>query len=309
MSPRISVVTPTYERVATLPRLYRSLLAQDFADFDWVVLDDGSSDGTGELVRGWAGEAPFAIDYRRQRNQGKHAAVNRGVELASGEFCALMDSDDWYAPQALRRMIESWESIPTARRDRFVGVEGLCADPDGEVIGSRFPASVLDSDTFRISVVHEVDGDKIGMQRRDVLLANPFPEDLGWHVTPSLVWNRIAARWCSRFVDEVWAYKEYLSQGLSGRDAELRLRYPRAQLVYWREFAAMPGSIRLLPRLRANTNYVRYSLLTGESPWRLLWRAPRRGWALLAAPLGALYYLRDRPRLAAVAEAEGDDRD
>ena len=71
----------------------------------------------------------------------------------------------------------------------------------------------------------------------------------------------------------------------------------------------MPGSIRLLPRLRANTNYVRYSLLTGESPWRLLWRAPRRGWALLAAPLGALYYLRDRPRLAAVAEAEGDDRD
>lgn len=298
MSPRVSVVTPTYQRAATLPRLYDSLLRQSFRDFEWVVVDDGSSDDTGSLVRRWAVEAPFRIDYVRQANQGKHVAVNRGVERSTGEFCALMDSDDWYAPEALERMVASWETIPVERRGDFAAVEGLCAYRDGELVGDRFPADVFDSNSFEVLTVYGIRGDSIGMYRRDVLGRYPFPEDLGWHVKPALVWNRIAARWSTRFVNEVWAYKEYLPGGLTMRMGRLQLSFPAAQLVYWREFAGMPGRMRLRERVRAHANHVRFALHCRHAPRRQLDESPNRALTVLVWPLGLLLYARDRWRLA-----------
>ena len=301
-SPAVSVVTPTYERAATLPRLHESLLAQSFGDFEWVVIDDGSADGTGELVRGWAREAPFPIEYHWQANKGKHAAVNRGVERARGEFCALIDSDDWYTPNALQRMLENWNSIPAERRHRFANVEGLRVDIDGDLVGDPFPADVFDSNVFELHALHEVCGDKIGMYRRDVLCEHPFPEDLGWHVTPGLVWNRIAARYSGRFVNEVWSYTGYQEGGLSTRQTELRLRFPKVRLAYWSEYAAMPRPMRRTSKLRAHANCVRYSLLAGEGLRRPLGKSPAPGWAFTAAPLGVLLYLRDRARAGGTGE-------
>ncbi len=301
---RISVVTPTYQRADTLPRLYESLLAQGFRDFDWVVVDDGSSDGTETLVRGWASEAPFPVEYVWQENQGKHAAVNRGVERAGGEFCALMDSDDWYAPDALERMVECWDGIPPARREEFANVEGLCADPDAAVIGDRFPRQVTDSNAFEIAIVHGIKGDKIGMYRREVLLAYPFPEDLGWHVTPALVWNRIAARWSGRYVNEVWAFKEYLSEGLSGRETELRLRFPEPEVLYWKEFAGMPRPMPLSARIRAHANYVRHALLAGIGLRRTVAESPAPVLTLTLAPLGAILWIRDRRGAGEIAPGD-----
>lgn len=296
MGSRVSVVTATYQRAGTLPRLWASLLAQDAADLEWVIVDDGSTDGTAEVVREWQGDAPFPIKYLWQRNQGKHVAVNRGVEAASGEFCAVMDSDDWYVPGALASMLSHWEAIPTGQRDQFANIEGLCADPEGAVIGDRFPRAVFDSNAFEIHVNHGVAGDKVGMYRRDVLLAHPFPEDLGWHVSPALVWNRIAARYSTRFVDEVWAYKEYLSEGLSARETELRLRFAAAELLYWRELAGMPRPMPMREKLRAHANYVRYSLLERRSLRTQFRLSPDQSLTALAWPVGFLLSRRDRLR-------------
>ncbi|HEX2096853.1 MAG TPA: glycosyltransferase family 2 protein [Solirubrobacterales bacterium] len=304
MTPRISVVTSTYQRVAELPRLYESLLAQTWEDFEWVLIDDGSSDGTGDLVREWARSAPFPIEYHWQENRGMGIGRNRGIERARGEFCALIDSDDWYRPEALERMVAHWEAIPGERRGDFANVEGLRVDAHGELVGDRFPSDVFDSNVFELEAVHGVEGDKIGMYRRDVLLRFPFPEDLGWHVTPAVVWNRIAARYSSRFVNEIWAGTGYEQGGLSTRETELRLRYPDAQLLYWSEFAAMPRPMRRSARLRANANRVRYSLLTGAGLRGGLAACPHAGWKLAAAPLGTLLCLRDRRRMRTIAQGE-----
>ena len=301
---RISVATPAYERADTLPRLYESLRAQTFTDFEWVVVDDGSSDATGELVRGWAADSPFPVRYVWQENQGKHAAVNRSIRESRGEFCAVMDSDDWYTPEALERMVFFWEQIPPDKRAGYSNVEGLCGDPDGGTIGDRFPEDVFDSNPFEVCSVHGVKGDKIGMYRRDLLLANPFPEDLGWHVTPALVWNRIAARYSSVFVNEIWAFKEYLETGLTGRETELRLRFAEAQLVYWRESAAMPRPMPAKTRLRFNANYIRYSLLLGQGLRRPLADSSTPAALLLALPAGIFLYLRDRPEARRIQAEE-----
>lgn len=305
MSAEVTVLTPAYQRVDTLPRLYESLCGQTFAPFEWVVVDDGSDDGTAELVESWSRAAPFPVRYYWQPNAGKHAAVNRGVTLATGAFCALIDSDDWYMPEALAGMVETWESIPAERRDGFANVEGLRVDAAGNLVGERFPADVYDSNTFELEALHGIHGDTIGMYRTDVLRQFPFPEDLGWHITPSLVWNRIAARFQTRFTNRIWAYTDYQDTGLSARDTELRLRFPRAQLAYWSEIAAMPRPMTRKTRFRANANRARYLLLAGDGPRSLLADSPTPGWALAAAPAGALLHLRDRRamrRLGAVGE-------
>jgi glycosyltransferase involved in cell wall biosynthesis len=290
---RISVITATHQRADTLPRLYRSLAGQTMRDFEWVIVDDGSTDGSADLIRAWQQEADFPIEYSRQENQGKHAAINRTVERSRGEFCAMIDSDDWYEPGALERMLSTWESIPAERRGSYADVEGLRVDPDGELVCDSYPRDVFDSNAFELIALHGVYGDKIGMYRRDVLLRFPFPEDLGWHVTPALVWNRIAAHHSTRYVNEIWAYTDYRAGGLTDRETELRLRFPDSQLEYWREYAAMPKPMRPRSRLRAHANCVRYSLLE-RSLRRQLAESPSRAWTVLALPAGLLLYLRDR---------------
>jgi len=296
--PRISVITPAYNRAGTLPRLYESLRAQTLRDFEWVIVDDGSTDGSAELIAGWQAHAGFHIDYSRQENQGKHAAVNRTVERSRGEFCAMIDSDDWYPPEALERMLAAWESIPAERRAQFADVEGLRVDPDGRLVCDRYPEDVFDSNAFELIALHGVYGDKVGMYRREVLARFPFPEEMGWHVTPALVWNRIAARYSTRYLNEVWAFTDYREGGLTDRETELRLRFPDSQLAYWREYAAMPKPMRARSRLRAHANCVRYSLLGGDGLRGVLAGSPSRPWTALALPPGLLLYRRDRRWLA-----------
>lgn len=290
----VSVVTSTYEREATLPRLYKSLCEQTFRDFEWVVVDDGSSDRSGELIRRWSEEADFPIVYHWQENRGMGIGRNRAIERASGEYCALIDSDDWYLPQALERMVATWETIPAERRGDFANIEGLRVDADGELVLDRYPADVFDSNYFELRALHGIEGDSVGMYRREVLSAYPFPEDLGWHVTPAITWNRIATRYGTRFVNEIWAGTDYQPSGLSSKDTELRLRFRAAQLAYWSEYAAMPKPMRWKNRLRANANYVRYSLLCGVGLGELLRRVPDRVWTPLAALPGLALFVRDR---------------
>lgn len=290
----VSVVTSTYQRADTLPRLYESLRAQTYRDFEWVLVDDGSDDGTEELVRGWMASSPFPIVYHWQENAGMGIGRNRAIERAGGEYCSLIDSDDWYLPHALERMVATWEGIPAERRQDFANVEGLRVDGAGTLVLDRFPEDVYDCNYFELRARHGIRGDTVGMYRREVLASFPFPENLGWHVTPAITWNRIAARYETRFVNEIWAGTEYQASGLSNADTELRLRFSDAQLAYWSEYAAMPRPMSTRNRLRANANYVRYSLLCGVGSRRLATSAPDRLWSTVSAPIGVALYVRDR---------------
>ena len=98
-----TVFTPTYNRAHTLSRVYKSLADQTFKNFEWLIVDDGSTDGTKVLIEKWTEEASFPIRYFYQENQGKHIAHNLGVKKARGELFLSLDSDDTCVPEALER--------------------------------------------------------------------------------------------------------------------------------------------------------------------------------------------------------------
>jgi glycosyltransferase involved in cell wall biosynthesis len=199
-----TVFTPTHNRAKTLHRVYDSLIRQTFRDFEWLIVDDGSTDETRAQVEQWTAEAQFPIRYEFQRNQGKQAAFNRGVRLACGEFFLPLDSDDSCVPEALQVFHDAWLDIPPDQRSEFSGVCALCMDEQGKLIGMPFPADVFDAPNTVIIHKYRIKGEKWGFQRTDVLREYPFPELPGQRFVPEdVVWSRIASRFKERFVNRM----------------------------------------------------------------------------------------------------------
>ena len=117
-----SICTPTYNRKNLLENLYRSLLAQTDNDFEWIVIDDGSEDDTEEYMQKILKENnKFEIRYYKQKNGGKHRAVNKGIEIAKGQVFAIVDSDDVLIENAVEKIKKGFSEIKEVNK-KFAGV-------------------------------------------------------------------------------------------------------------------------------------------------------------------------------------------
>ena len=254
-----TVFTPTYNRAHTLERVHRSLLAQTCRDFEWLIVDDGSTDHTAELVRSWIEEARISIRYFQQSNSGKHVAFNRAVRQARGELFVSLDSDDACGPVALERLGAHWASVPPSRREAYAGMLSLGMDLSGNIIGSRFPTGIDDCSTIELSRRFKVIGDKWLCYRTELLRQFPFPEFSGEKFVPeALVWNRIGKNWVTRFVDEALLIVDYQADGLSAQSLRMRQASPRGTLLYYREAAGL--AVGISSRLRAAANLWRFAV-------------------------------------------------
>lgn len=296
-----TVFTPTFNRAHTLERAYRSLLSQTFRDFEWLVIDDGSTDKTRALIEGWQSQANFSIRYFHQENQGKHIATNHGVREAHGELFLTLDSDDACTPTALERFKHHWDAIPLDRRPFFSAVSALCEGENGAIHGNRFPQDVIDSNSIEIRYRYRVEGEKWGFHRTDVLRQFPFPEIQGESfITEAYIWRAIARVYQTRYVNE--SLRIYfnddthqagrLSKVVVGQQAKGRTLYCQSVLNHdlsW--FRVVP-----LEYFRVAGNYVRYALHAGngvaEQMKGLLNMPARLLWAFMF-PVGCLLYLRD----------------
>ena len=157
--PLFTVFTATYNRAHTLPRVLDALDRQTLRDFEWLIVDDGSTDGTQALVESWDSRTDFPIRYVPLRHAGKHVAFNRGVREAAGELFLNFDSDDGAIPEALERFKAHWESIPADRRAGFSAVSALRMYENGEIIGDRFVEDVHDSETLEKYFKERIRGD------------------------------------------------------------------------------------------------------------------------------------------------------
>jgi glycosyltransferase involved in cell wall biosynthesis len=109
--PLLTIFTPAYNRAHTLSRLHDSLLAQTGVGFEWLVVDDGSTDGTSELVHSWEDRSAFPIRYIWQKNSGKHVAHNLGAQEAHGLYFMCVDSDDWLEPDAVETIARDAKAL------------------------------------------------------------------------------------------------------------------------------------------------------------------------------------------------------
>ena len=206
ISPSFTVFTPTYNRAHTLHRVFESLCAQTFCNFEWLVVDDGSTDNTPELVVEWMKIARFPIRYFRQANSGRHIADNLAVQEAHGELLAGVDSDDALMPNALERIWRLWHEIPASKRSHFLGIVGHCCDQRGKLIGHMFPASPFDTNYREFVFTHRrFGGQKWDATRSDIARQYLAPEIAGTNYIPEAVAGFQAARtYKIRCVNEIF---------------------------------------------------------------------------------------------------------
>jgi glycosyltransferase involved in cell wall biosynthesis len=205
--PYFTLFTPTHNRAHTLHRPFESLCAQTFQDFEWLVVDDGSTDNTPELIAAWTKVASFPIRYFRQPHLGRHMAHNLAIREARGAMWTGCDSDDALVPDALEKIRTLWLEIPESQRPNFCSVAGLCRDQHGRMVGHPFPTSPYDVDVREFWFVHRrFGGEKWGAAPMDAVRRFPFAEIIGTNFIPEAVQGLQMARAykMSRFVNEVF---------------------------------------------------------------------------------------------------------
>lgn len=234
---KLTVFTPTYNRAYILEQLYRSLQRQSCQGFEWLIVDDGSTDDTEVLVQGWiAQDNAFPIRYYRQENGGKHRAINAGVKLAQGELFYIVDSDDWLPPDGIQRTIRWAGTLPDDGKERFCGVCGLKAYSMVEVVGTTFSGDWIDC-TCLDRDANGISGDKAEAFFTDIMRKYPFPEFEGENfITEAVVWDRMAADgYVLRFFNEIIYLCEYRGDGLTKQGLSIFLRNPRGYGLYLRQ--------------------------------------------------------------------------
>ncbi|RYD97536.1 MAG: glycosyltransferase family 2 protein [Sphingobacteriales bacterium] len=287
--PLITVFTPTYNRAALLPRLYESLGRQTFADFEWIIVDDGSADNTRDLVRQFT-TAGFAIRYYYQENAGKHFAINRGVNEAAGELFFILDSDDMIPEEALATVAQKYDTLND--KLHIGGVAGRKAYFDGNLIGSGTGVDEEIMNVFDFRYKRKIAGDMCEVFKTSVLKEFPFPEIKGERFCPeALVWNRIGTKYPLLWFNAPIYLAEYQPEGLTARIFEVRKNSPVATTICYQELSRAPISMAF--RFRALINYWRFAFYLEKSFAEKL-KAVHPILSLFALPIAGLMYLNDK---------------
>lgn len=291
----ITVFTPTFNRCDFLPKIYACLCKQTFWHFEWLIVDDGSTDGTAEVVKELIDKKEktkegrmFPIRYFHQENGGKHRAINRGVKEAYGELFLILDSDDTLPSDSLEIVNRYYQQI---RDDHsFGGVCGYMAHHDGTVIGHGNDAEILDTNSIDLRNKYHVQGDMLEVFRTSVMREIPFPDIPGEKFVPeALVWNRIACKYRLRVFHEVVYYRDYLDGGLTDKIVKIRMTSPLASMMTYAELNSY--QIPFISKVKASINYWRFRFCSDarEKP-ALKW------WYHWAMPIGWGMHLKDSRR-------------
>ena len=291
--PTLTIFTPAYNRAHTLPRTYESLLKQSCKDFVWLIVDDGSKDNTGELVRSWQEkDNGFEIRYIYKENGGMHTAHNTAYENIDTELNTCIDSDDCLATGAVEKILGKWEQV----RDRgYAGLIALDSDMEGNLIGTDFPDGLTET-TMTGYYAAGGSGDKKLIYRTDVIRQYPpYPVYEGEkYVSLSCTYVMIDQDYLLAVLPEVVCNVDYQPDGHSTGMFREYIRSPRG-FAYLRRLC-MPIRTSKKDVFTDCIHYVSSSIFAHDC--HFLRNSPKKLATVLAIPCGVALnlYIRSKTR-------------
>ena len=285
----ITIFTPTFNRSKLLQKVYESLLLQINFDFEWIIVDDGSSDTTEEVVNYFIQSNLIPITYYKQQNKGKHFAVNKGVQLAKGELFLILDSDDALPKNALDTINYYYNKI--VNDYSVAGIAGRRNFGDESIVGSENFDELI-SNSLDIRYKHNVTGDLVEIFRTNVLKEFPFPEIENEKFCPeALLWNRIALKYNLLFFNKGIYTTQYLDDGLTAKIVKIRMTSPVSSMLCYSELASY--KIPFIQKMKATLNFWRFSFNSDRSFTKKV-TAINPFLSCIFLPIGYLMYLNDK---------------
>ncbi|MBT0812923.1 glycosyltransferase family 2 protein [Litoribacter ruber] len=207
---RFSVFTSTYNRASFLTKVYESLLRQTYQNFEWVIIDDGSTDNTDSLIQNFIDKGKLKIRYIKKENGGKHTAWRIATEMFRGKYVLSIDSDDSLTPQALEIFNKHWNELENSNvYDEFWEVKARNMYENGRIVGNALPKDIFDTYAHILTYKFKVTGDLHGCRKTSVLRNeakvpdNFMFEDKCSNFQESIRWFRAGKKYKTRYVEEV----------------------------------------------------------------------------------------------------------
>ena len=239
-----TIFPPTYNRRELIDNLYHSLLAQTDKNFEWLIIDDGSTDDTEKYFSELTSKPqPFPIRYLKQVSGGKHRAINKGVQNANGELFFIVDSDDYLTENAIEKINQWITTLDNSHK--WAGISGLRGFSKNSVVGQHSDFSYIDAKNNERRKYNLL-GDKAEVYFTDVLKQHPFPEIPGENfISEEIVWNAIARDgYYLRWFNEIIYICDYLEGGLT-KDNDKDKSNPQGRLLWAKgQLETFPNSWR-----------------------------------------------------------------
>ncbi len=230
----ISVFTPTYNRKHTIPKLYNSLINQTCLDFQWIIVDDGSNDGTEELISEYILNKIINIKYFKQENAGKAYAINKGLDFADYQYFFIVDSDDYLHQNAISIIIQ--ECLDIEMNNIIAGLYFHRLDFSNKIIGNKVPFNKYDIHLLDLFYKYNVKGDSALVYKTNILKMYLFPKFKNEKFVPeALIWNRIDKNYLLRVFNYGIYFTEYLDDGYTKNFNRIIKTNPKAFIIYYYE--------------------------------------------------------------------------
>lgn len=208
---KLTIFTPTYNRAHTLPRLFDSLVNQTNYEFEWLIVDDGSTDDTEEIVKTFITEK-FPIRYIKQKNGGKHIATNIGLKCAYGELFTCLDSDDWFYPEAVAFFIDQF-----AENNEMNALISLDTFENEEIVGEKLP-KIDNVNWVDLRYKYQIKGDKCYVFKTKIVKNMTFPQyGESIHMPPSYQLFDYSRYYNFHLSNEKTKFVEYQNDGISSK--------------------------------------------------------------------------------------------
>lgn len=287
---KLTVFTPTFNRKHLLPRLYESLERQTDKNFLWMIIDDGSTDGTAALIREWQLENTVEIQYYYKPNEGMHSAHNWAYERITTPWCTCIDSDDMMPDDAVKSINAEISHDPG---ERFYGIVGLDADFSGAVLGKSIPDSFNEVKMTDLESMHGINGDKKLVYKTEVMRnLSAYPIFEGERLVPLSYKSLIAEQkdLVLKPVNKVWCLVEYQEDGSTMNMLKQYRRHPRG--FAFMRMAKLNSDVNFKEKVKSAVHLVSAILFTGD--FKNLFRTRHTLLVLVAVPLGVLLNLHIR---------------
>lgn len=255
----ISIITPTYNRIDLLKRLYDSLKVSTYKYFEWVVVDDGSLDGTAEFLKCASDEGFIDIKFFTKSNGGKHTAINLAFSKSSGDIYHILDSDDILPSRALEFVNSTWNDY--VDDPNICGLIGRCIDTDSKFIGSDFPQDKFISTITKNYLKYGLFGDKADFIRADYIRHLRLPEVNGCKFVPeSIITYELDKKYQYVCFNKPLKIVEYQSEGMTKNFSKLAFENASSYFLRFEHLLdkELLHQMSFYGRVKVIINYYRY---------------------------------------------------
>lgn len=286
----ITVLTPTFNRGGRLQSLWDSLQKQTVKDFEWLVVDDGSTDGTKDLITQLQEKSDFPIRYIYKSNGGKHTALNVGIQTICSELTFIVDSDDYVTDDAVESILKIHKKYRS--QNNICGYAFLRAFPDGKVNGKKFDVNEKIGSYIDV----RVNGDDTGADKAEVFKTHclkefPFPEYPNEKfLGEDLVWVRMARKYEMVHINKAIYVGNYLEDGLTNNRRKHNIASPVGCMHRAEEF--MESDLKTRYRIKGGLQYIVYGRFAGVKICDLIRKSRHKVLATVCTPGGLFLHSR-----------------